>query len=440
MTTRANVLDPWVPSAKDPFDLRRAGHLLRRAGYSGSLALRRELVRNGLAAALRRVFGEDDTAPDLGQSFFEDARALGAIERVREFRVWLALSGSRPLQQRTTAFWHAHFATSNKKIADPATMLRQFATFDRLGLGTFDALAQAMARDPALLRFLDNDTNGKDHPNENFAREWFELFTLGRGNYSERDIREAARAFTGFFVSRGEFALVSREHDKGEKEILGQRGALDGGDVAQLAVEHAASARFLAAKWLRWFVHPEPEAPWIDALAQCYADNGRHIGKTLRVLLQSQLFFGEQAYRSKIKSPAELLIGTVRSLDARIPPKLLAQAMVEQGEAWGEPPTVEGWHGERAWLSPATWLLRSNAIAEWFAGKAGSAPQVDSAFARAKTPGDRAQTAILLLLDGAVSVDSRARLVAFASAQPAEPTANLALLHAAANLPEYQLL
>lgn len=438
-----NELAPWVPTAKDPFDLRRAGHLLRRAGYSGSLALRRELVRLGLPGALRRVFGEDDAGPDLGQTFFEDARALSSIERVREFRVWLALLGKRPLQQRMTAFWHGHFATSNKKITDPAAMLRQFATFDQLGLGPFDALAQAMARDPALLRFLDNDTNGKDHPNENFAREWFELFTLGRGNYSERDIREAARAFTGFFVSRGEFVFVSREHDAGDKELLGQRGAFDGGDVARIAVEHPASARFLATRWLRWLVHPEPKEEWIQALADCYRQNGRDVGKTLRVLLQSQLFFGEAAYRSKIKSPAELLIGTVRSLDARIPPKLLAQAMAEQGEAWGEPPTVEGWHGERAWLSPATWLLRSNAIAEWFAGKAGPLPIVDSAFARAKTPKERAQVALQLLLDGVVSETSRERLVAFATQQSGltlPNLANLALLHAAANLPEYQLL
>ena len=165
-----------------------------------------------------------------------------------------------------------------------------------------------------------------------------------------------------------------------------------------------ASARFLAAKWLRWLVHPEPQEEWIAQLAACYLEQGRDVGKTLRVLLQSQLFFGAQAYRSKIKSPAELLIGTVRSLDARIPPKLLAQAMVEQGEAWCEPPTVEGWHGERAWLSPATWLLRSNAIAEWFAGKAGPAPQVDGAFARAKLPAERVQVAVLLLLDGVVKI------------------------------------
>src|SRR5690606_29270396 len=138
-------------------------------------------------------------------------------------------------------------------------MALQLATFDRLGLGRFDELLRSMCRDPALLRWLDNDVNTARRPNENFARELFELFTLGRGNYEERDVREAARCFTGWHVRDGRFCAKRRLHDGGEKQLFGASGAFDGDDVVRLVVPRDESARFLARRWLRWFVHPEPD-------------------------------------------------------------------------------------------------------------------------------------------------------------------------------------
>ncbi|MCB9886905.1 MAG: DUF1800 family protein [Planctomycetes bacterium] len=264
-----NPLAPYEPSARDPFDLRKCGHLLRRAGFGASLPERQRLVREGLAAALQHV------APPLAEvpaadALLNEAIAFGSIERVRAFRVWLALQNTHPLRERLSYFWHGHFATSNSKVQDPRAMALMMATFDRLGTGRFDELLTAMLRDPALLRWLDNDVNTSKQPNENLAREVFELFALGRGNYSERDIKEAARALTGWHVRDGQFFRAGYLHDDGDKEVLGVRGKLDGDDVAAIAAARPESARFLAERWLRFFVHPQPERDEIDALAGAY--------------------------------------------------------------------------------------------------------------------------------------------------------------------------
>jgi uncharacterized protein (DUF1800 family) len=438
-------LAPYEPTAADPFDLAKAGHLLRRAGYGGALAERQDLVRRGVDAAVAQVCSDGDGAAgatDPAERWLGPLLALDDVARLRETRVWIALQGSQPLRDRVATFWHHHFATSNRKLQDPRALARQFATFDRLGLGAFDELCAAMVRDPALLRWLDNDVNLRGKPNENFAREWLELFTLGRGNYTEGDVRGAARACTGYTVVRGVLAFVRGEHDQGEVDFLGARGRVDGDELARRTAAHPASARLLACKWLRWFVHQDPEPAWIDALAGCYQQRQRDVGATLRVLLRSRLFFSPAARRSIVKSPSEFVLGTVRACGGRAVPKQLALAIAAMGEAWAEPATVEGWRGGRAWLTPATWLLRSNFAAELFAGRLGAfAPGADALLAPAKAPADRAQLALDLLLDGDCSPASRERLLAFAASSAADgPGAAGALLHAVTVLPEHQLL
>jgi uncharacterized protein (DUF1800 family) len=434
-------LAPFEPTANDPFDLRKVGHLMRRAGFAASLQMRRDLVRAGLQPAidLAAPLGEIGTADALLQEVvaFED------IERVRAFRVWLALQSANPLRERTSVFWHHHFATSNQKVLDPRAMALQTATFDRLGLGRFDDLLAAVCRDPAMLRWLDNDVNTKKQPNENFARELFELFTLGRGHYSEHDVREAARCFTGWHVRDGQFRFDPALHDDGEKSLFGRGGAFDGGDVIARVVVRGECAEFLADEWLRWFVHPEPEREEIDAVASAFERSDRNVGETLHRLLRSRLFFSERAYRSKIKSPAEFTIGTVRLLGGRAAATDVARAMSSLGETWLEPPSVEGWQGGRAWLSPASWLLRSNWVADLLGGRRGKlSPRPSFLFGSLTKPKDRARAAALLLLDGEVDADSAARIEAVAAAHAgagADACAG-AVLHATACLPDYQLL
>ncbi|HEX5052773.1 MAG TPA: DUF1800 family protein [Planctomycetota bacterium] len=433
-------LAPFEPSTRDPFDLAKVGHLLRRAGFSASLRTRRELAAAGLDAAMRWVLPARDRA-DPAADLLQEAIAFGDVGRVRAFRVWSALQGEEPLRDRLSYFWHGHFATSNRKVADARAMALQMATFDRCGSGSFDELAQAMCRDPALLRWLDNDVNTKAQPNENFARELFELFLLGRGNYTEADVRQAARCFTGWHVRDGQFQFHAHLHDAGDKQLFSASGALDGGQVVELAVARRESAEFLAAKWLRFFVQPEPEPASIDALAGVYERAGRNVGATIETLLRSRLFFAASSQRSKVKSPADFVIGTVRSLGARAAPTELASTMAALGETWLEPPSVEGWHGERAWLSPASWLLRSNFVADLLAHRRGKLrPAPHSLFDGLEKPAERARAAALLLLDGVVGAGALAALADVARAHEGDdPAAAAAVLHAAASLPEYQL-
>lgn len=435
-----DLLAPYEPTRADPFDLAKVGHLLRRAGFGAPLPVRRRLVRAGVAAALAHVMPKD-VSPGPDESLLQDAIAFGDLARIRAFRVWLALQHEHPLAQRMSCFWHGHFATSNQKLSDPRAMALQMATFDRLGLGRFDALLLAMCQDPALLRWLDNDVNTKAKPNENFARELFELFALGRGNYSEADVREAARCFTGWHVRDGAFHFQARLHDDGDKQLFSARGRFDGGDVVARTVERRESAVFLADKWLRAFVHPEPEPAEVAALADAYERAGRDVGATIATLLRSRLFFSPRARRSKVKSPADFVLGTVRLLGGRGAPTQLAATMATLGESWLEPPSVEGWHGERAWLSPASWLLRSNFVADLLAHRAGKLePAPRTWFERARTAKAVAAEAAALLLDGEVSAADLSSLAEVAAAHASDPEAQAAaVLHAAACLPEYQL-
>lgn len=435
-----DLLTPWQPTATDPFDLVKVGHLLRRAGFGGSLTQRRQLEQAGVTAAIAQLAGVATPAPP-DETLLQDAIAFGDIERVRAFRVWLAQNAQQPLTQRVSYFWHGHFATSNTKLNDPRAMALQLATFDRLGLARFDELLAALCRDPALLRWLDNDVNTKAKPNENFARELFELFALGRGNYSEADIREAARCFTGWHVRDGQFFFHARLHDDGDKALFGKSGRLTGDDVVAATVARRESAEFLADRWLRFFVHPEPERAEIDALAAVYEQTGRDVRATLTTLLASKLFFAPRALRAKVKSPADFVLGFVRALGARAAPVELAATMASLGETWCEPPSVEGWHGERAWLSPASWLLRVNFVADLLSGRTGKlAPDPERSFKRAEKPAEFARIAALLLLDGALRKEDAERLADVAAAHGADTRAAAhAVLHAAACLPEYQL-
>ena len=435
-----DLLQPFVPTAADPFDLRKAGHLLRRAGWSGSLRQRRELVRVGVAAAVASVMPAAEVPP--AEELLQEAIAFGDIEHVRSHRVHACLQSSQPLRERMSSLWHDHFATSNKKLLDPRAMALQQAMFDRLGLDTFDNLLLAVSRDPAMLRWLDNDTNRKGHPNENFARELFELFALGRGNYSESDIKEAARAFTGWHVIDGQFHFLAAYHDAGDKQVFGQRAAFGGQQIVSMTAARPESARWIAQRLLRFFVHPQPSAEEVEALAACYTHHGRHLGRTVHTVLASRLFFCPRAFRSRVKSPAEFVLGLVRSLGALAAPSELALAMGAMGESWLEPPTVEGWPRDTAWLNPATWLLRANFAADLLAGRRGKLrPAADDLVDAAGKPAERVAAAVDVLLDGNVSAASRARLLAFAAGPAAAgPGGSAALLHATACVPEFQLL
>lgn len=269
-----------------------------------------------------------------------------------------------PLQERLALFWHGHFATNEDKVRDYRKMFRQVLTLRQLGMGDFETLLIAVAQDPAMLTFLDAGVNTKDSPNENFAREIMELFTMGVGHYSERDVQEAARAFTGWNVQQMQFVVNDDHHDRGTKRFLGSSGNFDGIDVIRMILAQPASANFIAAKLYRHFVN-EDLAPGDEAqLGELLRTHDLHVGDYLRALFLSRDFYAAHNRGSRIKGPVELMVSTYRQLGLdRVPGvpdfNVTAQAL---GQRLLHPPTVAGWSEGRSWITPSLLFERGNFV------------------------------------------------------------------------------
>ena len=239
------------------------------------------------------------------------------LARIQAIWLYRMIFTPHPLRERMTLFWHNHFATSNAKVQSPLLMQRQNDLLRAHALGDFRALVTAIGKDPAMLIWLDSTINRKAKPNENYAREVMELFTLGRGHYTEKDIQEAARAFTGWFVVRDQFEEVPRQHDDGPKTVLGQTGNWDGDDIPAILLKQPACAEFICRKLFRHFVS-ETEAPsdaLIAPLAAAFRDSGYQIEKPVAMILRSNLFFDASIRRRRVKSPVEFAVGTIRALE-----------------------------------------------------------------------------------------------------------------------------
>jgi uncharacterized protein (DUF1800 family) len=355
----SELLQRWRPRPGD-WDRAAAAHLLRRAGFGATPEELEQALDSGWEATLARLF-EERVDPALEESI----RPLLGTEDPGWLQAWwlaLMLSGGAPLRERMVLVWHDHFACSNDKVNDPRLMHRQNELFRRGGLGDFRQLLHGLAHDPAMLVFLDGNTNLRGHPNENFARELFELFALGLGHYTERDVQEAARAFSGWGSEGCAFVVRPEQHDDGQKTILGQSGPFDGDDVVELVLAQPACARHVARVLLQAFVAPAPESAWIEALAGILVASGWHVGRALEALLSSELFFSGRARRSRIAGPVELLCVAARTLGASVPPRLCAQLANDMGQALFRPPSVKGWDGGRAWINAGSWIARHNAL------------------------------------------------------------------------------
>jgi uncharacterized protein (DUF1800 family) len=268
-----------------------------------------------------------------------------------------------------------------------------------------------------MLRWLDSRTNHKRHPNENYARELMELFTLGIGNYGERDVQEAARAFTGWSEKDGAFAFDADAHDGGDKTVFGKTGTWDGADVVRLCYAQPAASRFLAGKLLRFFLHPEPPPEAIEAFAALIEQSGFDLRAPLATLFRSRAFHSQAAYRALVKSPVELLVGTLRALGQPLAGKSAAASVARMGQNLFLPPTVKGWSGQLSWISPGSLIARCRALAELSA-----APPLEEA--------------ITLLLDGELDPAIRAGLASYARGDGVTPRDTLLALLL---LPEYHV-
>jgi uncharacterized protein (DUF1800 family) len=270
---------------------------------------------------------------------------------------------SRPLVEKMTLFWHGHFATGLSKVGmrNMPLMRQQNDLLRAQGMGNFSDLLLSVSKDPAMLIWLDGVLNHKDAPNENYGRELMELFTLGIGNYSEDDVKAAARAFTGWSIDKERhFVFNASDHDDGPKTLLGRTGNFNGDDVVSMLVAHPATATRLATKLARFFVSDPPDSRLVKDLAQTYLSSHYDIRSVLRALFKSDAFSSAAAYHALIKSPAEFVVGTLRSLDIRTDGMGLPPLMSALGQQLFNPPDVSGWAGGGAWISTQTMLARDN--------------------------------------------------------------------------------
>ncbi len=322
-------------------------HLLRRAGFAPTPALWEAWRGLPYEEAVARCLAALDEPPPADAPGF-DPYPFGTIQQR-----WLErmLASPTGLEQKLALFWHGHFATSDAKIQDAALMWAQHRTLRTHGPGPFRALVLAMSRDVAMIRWLDGNANRVGHPNENYARELQELFTLGIGNYTEADVREAARAFTGWGSRHHDFVFRPEFHDAGPKTVHGTTGPLGGEDVVDLLVAHPACSRFLAGKLLRFFSHPDPTPAEVEEAAAAYRAAGLDTRAFLGWLFRSAGFRNAERVRALVRAPVELVVALGRVLDLERLGPAVHGALDRMGQILFQPPSVKGWPSGRDWLS-----------------------------------------------------------------------------------------
>jgi len=401
------------PIAGDDWDHARAAHLLERAGFGGTPADVERLEAmspDAAVASLVDYTSVDDAAlPPFEESGLWDASltdfpvsrpaATELAERTgsamgvdvkpggtrplqpvtNRFFYWLRATTletrrlgfwwvdrmvrtPRPLEEKMTLFWHGHFATSEEKLRDYRKIRLQLDTLRRGATGSFGELLVAIAKDPAMLVYLDAAQNVRGAPNENFGREVMELFTMGVGNYTEDDIREAARAFTGWGNRDLSFVLDETRHDAGPKRFLGREGNFTGEDILRIILEQKQTAIYIASKLYRFFVREELSPAFAETLGALLRDNGYEIAPFLRTLFLSEDFYSEPSVATHIKSPIELIVSTYRKLGLTELPGIPDPYTVSKtlGQVLLYPPTVAGWGQGRAWITPGLLFERAN--------------------------------------------------------------------------------
>ncbi|PXW27417.1 Uncharacterized conserved protein, DUF1800 family [Paraburkholderia caballeronis] len=309
--------------------------------------------------------------------------------RYDELRAWWIremLVTPSPLTERMTLFWHNHFTSGEDKVGDPQLMAAQNALLRRDALGSFATLLHDVAKDPAMLLYLDGTGNRKGKPNENFARESMELFTLGEGRYSQQDVTEAARACTGWSVDPDTWRFVSKPglHDDGDKVVLGQRGAFDCDQMLDVLLAQPQTARFIVMKLWGEFVSGAPDDAQIDAIATRFRTSGYDIRVALRALLLSPTFWDERNRGVLVSSPVEFVVGTLRRFDVVYGgTEPFAGTAAQLGERLFAPPGVKGWPGGDTWINSATLLARKQFVERLFRATEAGSPSAAPGMRRA---------------------------------------------------------
>src|SRR5579883_2303363 len=377
--------DPWapyVPDEKSPWDLRRVVHLHRRAGFAATWAEIQRDLKDGPRTSIDRLLAGRAYRDVVPTDFARAADILGGAAggsnepmRLRAWWVYRMMFGPDPLGERLVLMWHNHFATSNLKVDDLVAMRRQNEVFRKHARAPFGELLDAVLRDPAMHIWLDAPANRKGHPNENLGRELMELFTLGIGNYTETDVKEAARALTGWSIEDDAFAEVDSAHDPGEKTILGKKGRWKATDLIRILVEHPATARRLAYRIGQLLLGEKAmRSTDIDALAAGLRRRNLDIGWAVETVLRSRLFFADENIGNRVLAPVEYVLGAARALELFEPPAntfILAEWVTRLGQELFYPPNVGGWPGGRAWLTSRSLIARANFAVTIVSGQRG---------------------------------------------------------------------
>ena len=314
----AEAWKPWQPTDSDPWSRKWAAHLYRCAAFGAGREDLIEADRLGPQGTLDLLLNGRPYAGEIEETLVDIGRIAAerddSGEQLRGWWLYCMLQGGHPLREKLTLFWHNHFATSLAKVQDTTLMFRQNCLLRKHGPGRFGPLLQAISRDGAMLVWLDSNSNVKGKPNENYARELMELFSLGVGHYTEKDIREAARAFTGWRTDGESFTFDPRLHDDGRKTVLGQTGAWDGGDVVRIVLEQPAAARFLVRKLYHAFISEKSVPPdaLLEPLCESFRKSDYDIAALVRTILASRHFYSAHAFRQRIKGPVEYVLGAVR--------------------------------------------------------------------------------------------------------------------------------
>ncbi len=395
-----------TPLKADAWDVAKARHLLSRAGFGGTPEQIRKLHARGLQGAIDYLVDFENQAkleiniaveiPKPKQIDRAELAKLSVAERKKKIellrrdnnnelrrrdrqqlsqirQIWIQrmIQSQRPLEEKLVLFWHGHFASGYQTVRSSYAMHQQNELFREHAL-SFNQLLEQIIHDPAMLRYLDNDRNVKSHPNENLAREILELFSMGEGSYSEKDIKEAARALTGYTFDRKTMKPVfrSKVHDNGSKTIFGQKGDWDGDDLVELILQQPATAKFIAKKVFVFFSHDQPSKQTIDELAQILRTNDYKLRPLLKALFRSKEFYSERSVGTQIKSPVQLSIGIYKNLGIQnFNSTAIFNACRSMGQELLQPPNVKGWDGGRTWINTNSVFLRNSSAAGLITGQ-----------------------------------------------------------------------
>jgi uncharacterized protein (DUF1800 family) len=373
-------------------DIALVSHLMRRAGFGAPRAELEAWAAKGYEATVEALLhpeSQPEVDEDVMFRYFPHLEAPAAPVQGQTNWIYRMITTQRPLEEKMVLFWHQLFATGNSKVDNPLELVNQIELFRHHGLGSYRDLLVDLAKNPAMIYWLDNNGNHRGAINENWGRELMELFSMGVGNYSEDDIKEASRAFTGWTIAPKlprqplgrfpwGFQYQPEDHDDGEKTFLGRTGRFNGDDIIDIIVQQPATARFLSRHLYNFFVADEPQVPsWditpprdpeaIRTLEQAYFDSHYDMRSILRVLFLSDFF--KEARFARVKSPAELVISTVRLAGNFMAPRPgfqeLAAECAYQGQELLNPPSVESWHTGQEWIDGGALVRRVNFVASY---------------------------------------------------------------------------